>query len=106
MVRQYEDELTRRVTLLLDNALPPSPTPADEEAQERAISKAASLALAYLAAHYAVRLVARGVHVPSADGPAQEARILGALALMSPATADTPFAGARDPGADNVIVAA
>lgn len=94
LVREYEDELARRVVIGVDNALPQSVrdavtdgalTPADEaavHAVERAISVAASLAAAYLELGWTVELSARGTHVAAGTGRLHEAKIGRALALL------------------------
>jgi uncharacterized protein (DUF58 family) len=112
LVREYEDELARRLVIVVDNALPddvrdavtanadtagpvtePGPwsqgfgamTPALDAqvaALERAISTAASLAAAYLAAGWTVELVARGTRVPPGTAKLHEAAIAKALALL------------------------
>ncbi len=105
MVREYEEEMHRRATILIDNALPPDAADADKDALERAISLAASLCAHYIQRHYAVRLIARQTAVPAAAGPAQLSRMLKALALLPTVGPDTPFAGAPDPGAENLLVA-
>jgi uncharacterized protein (DUF58 family) len=105
MVREYEEEMHRRATILVDNALPPEATDADRDALERAISLAASLCAHYVQRHYAVRLIARGTAVPPNAGPAQLARMLKALALMPTVSPETAFSGAPDPGAENLLVA-
>src|SRR5689334_19892646 len=80
LVREYEDELARRVVIAVDNALPDAVrdaiadaavTPAFEaqiSAVERAISIAAGLATAYLEAGWTVELAARGTQVPFGTG--------------------------------------
>ncbi|MFT3693141.1 MAG: DUF58 domain-containing protein [Kofleriaceae bacterium] len=120
LVREYEDELARRLVIAVDNSLPldvreaiaansvdetapvgpwsngfGATTPAMEEqvaAVERAISIAASLAAAYLEVGWSVELVARGAHVPSGLGRAHEAKISRALATLPYVGDDTAFA--------------
>jgi uncharacterized protein (DUF58 family) len=112
LVREYEDELARRLVIAVDNALPAevreavnanapdegeavpvgpwsagfgAMTPALEaqvSAVERAISIAAALAAAYLEVGWTVELVARGAHVPTGTGRTHEARIARALAIL------------------------
>src|SRR5262249_25437903 len=94
LVREYEDELARRVVIGVDNALPDAVreaiadaavTPALEAqitAVERAISTAASLAATYLESGWTVELAARGCHVPAGAGRMHEARVAKALALL------------------------
>jgi uncharacterized protein (DUF58 family) len=104
LVREYEDELARRVVIAVDNALPQSVrdaakdgalTPDDQarvSAVERAISVAASLAASYLEVGWTVELVARAAHVPPGTGRMHEAKIARALALLPYASEDTAFA--------------
>ena len=110
LVREYEDELARRLVIGVDNSLPQEVreavaanavsedepigpwsngfggmTPAFDAqvtAVERAISTAAGLAAAYLAAGWSVELVARGCHVAPGIGRMHEAKIARALALL------------------------
>jgi len=103
LVREYEDELARRVVIGVDNALPKDVrealadgalTPAHEaqvNAVERAISVAASLSAAYLEVGWTVELVARDAHVVGGTGRMHEAKIARALALLPYANEDTPF---------------
>ncbi len=95
LVREYEDELARKIVIVVDNALPEKAresaadgalTPADEAAissVERAISVASSLAATYLEAGWTVELVARGLHVPAGVGRMHEAKLSRALALLT-----------------------
>ncbi len=110
LVREYEDELARRLVIGVDNSLPQevreavaanaigddepigpwsngfgAMTPAFDaqvSAVERAISVAFGLATAYLEAGWTVELAARGCHVPAGTGRVHEARIARALALL------------------------
>jgi uncharacterized protein (DUF58 family) len=106
MVREYEDESARRVSLFLDNALPGGAACQDEalrESLERSISLAASLSTDYLERGYTVRVVVRGdrdTPAPWLDAPAQLPQLYRQLALLRPATPETPFcapAGAGTP---------
>src|SRR5690606_687731 len=107
LVRELEEEAQRRVVIQVDNA---AADPADEAAQEsldEAVSRAASLAVAYLSAGYAVKLTARGSEVAMGAGPAQEARLLRALALLAPVGPEVAMAGgAPDPRVEVVRVGA
>jgi uncharacterized protein (DUF58 family) len=103
LVREYEDELSRRVTIGVDNALPEAVreavhdgalTPAAEaqvSAIERAISVAASLAAVYLELGWTVELCARGCHVAAGSGRMHEAKIGRALALLPYVSDDVAF---------------
>jgi uncharacterized protein (DUF58 family) len=115
VVREYEDELAREVTIAVDNALPAATrqaiaddrlTPAlqrDVDALERAISVAASLAVSYLGSGWQVAIVARGGAVPAGTGRAHEVRILRFLALL-PAVADDVPIEAVPPRTESVLV--
>ncbi|HEY5924795.1 MAG TPA: DUF58 domain-containing protein [Kofleriaceae bacterium] len=104
LVREYEDELARRVVIAVDNALPQAVrdavtdgalTPAHDaqvSAVERAISIASSLASTYLESGWTVELVSRGVHVPPGTGRMHEARIARELALLPYAGEEVAFA--------------
>jgi len=115
LVREYEDELARRVVIGVDNALPQDVrdavkdsalTPAFEAqvtAVERAISIAASLATVYLEAGWTVELVSRGCHVAPGVGRMHEAKIQRELALLPYVGDDTAFA-AMPPRIESVLV--
>jgi uncharacterized protein (DUF58 family) len=115
LVREYEDELARRVVIGVDNALPnevreaiadAAVTPALEAqitAVERAISTAASLAAAYLEAGWTVELAARGTHVVGGTGRMHEARIARALALL-PYADEATVLGPLSPRVESVLV--
>jgi uncharacterized protein (DUF58 family) len=115
LVREYEDELARRVVIGVDNALPADVreahgdgalTPAQEAlvtAVERAISVAASLAAVYLEVGWSVELCARGAHVPPGQGRMHEAKIARALALLPYTGDDMPFAS-LPPRIESVLV--
>jgi len=104
MVREYEDELARRIAIAVDNALPKAVREAIEDgavlpaheaeiaAVERAISVAASLATVYLEAGWTVEVVARGVAVAPGVGRMHEAKINRALALLAYEDEATAFA--------------
>jgi uncharacterized protein (DUF58 family) len=114
-VREYEDELARRVAIAVDNALPQdvrdaiadgAVTPQYEaqlSAVERAISIAASLAAVYLESGWTVELVARGLHVAPGTGRMHEARIARELALLPYVGDDVAFA-ALPPRIESVLV--
>jgi uncharacterized protein (DUF58 family) len=116
LVREYEDELARRVVIVVDNALPDAvreaiadgPLPPADEAQvtalERAISYAASLAATYLEVGWTVELVARGAHVAAGIGRVHEVRIARALALLPTVSPAEPFAIEIPSRVDSVLV--
>jgi uncharacterized protein (DUF58 family) len=103
LVREYEDELARRVVIGVDNALPTNVreaaqdnalTPAMEaqvNAVERAISVAASLAASYIEVGWTVELCARGCHVAPGMGRMHEVKIGRALALLPYVGEDVAF---------------
>ena len=112
LVREYEDELNRKVAVCVDNALPAAvlaaledgAAPPEADALERAISVAASLALAYLDAGWSVELIARGAHVQSSAGKPHIARILRELALLPTVGEDEPFAVPLPARTESVLV--
>ena len=104
MVREFEDESQKRVTLLIDNALPKGHQESDALALEAAIVQCASMACAYLSRSYALRFIARGVQIPFASGELQKNRVLRALALLPNASEDEPFAASVGPRANSVMV--
>jgi uncharacterized protein (DUF58 family) len=117
MVREYEDEHTRSVTVLIDNALPDEcraqrepgelATPAVQQmldALERAVAVASSLCSSYLAAGYLVELVARGTAVPGETGRPHEARLARVLALLPTVAPSVEFATEISSKRDSVLV--
>ncbi len=104
LVREYEEESQRRVTLVCDNALPEEADRVAGEALERAISLTASLATAYVKHGYAIRFIARGVLIPFAHGEGQLTRILEMLALLDTERDDVRFGAAIDPRGESVLV--
>jgi uncharacterized protein (DUF58 family) len=104
LVREYEDESQRRITLLIDNALPQTRGESEEQALEEAISLCASLAQAYLERGYALRLIARGLLLPFASGEMQTQRVLRALALLETVTEEETFAAQIAPRSEAVLV--
>ncbi len=96
IVREYEEEAVRQITLFVDNALTPEECK-DEKAVrqlERVISWAASLSVYYLERGYGLRLLARGpgARVPLSIGSHQSANFLGMLSLLPTVSPDVPFA--------------
>jgi uncharacterized protein (DUF58 family) len=113
MVREYEDELSRRAVVVIDNALPEpvraaaaadAAAQADLDALERAVSRAASVAAGYLDAGWTVQVIARGEEVPPGAGRPQLARVLRMLALLPTVGDDVPFER-FDVRVDSVLVA-
>ncbi len=92
MVRQNEDQLARRIAVVLDNAERPGGVDdAELERQELAVSHAASLAAHYIQRGYSVRLLTRTETVPPGSGEAHLTRILRALALLQFTGEDRPL---------------
>jgi uncharacterized protein (DUF58 family) len=104
LVREYQREAQLRVTLALDDRLPPDAGPSEDAALEEAVSLAASLASAYVAKGYAVRLVTARGSVPYGVGEAQRARVLRFLALLEPSPPDATLALRGDPRAESLLV--
>src|SRR5690606_25266562 len=116
LVREYEDELAREVTIAVDNALPAAlrealgeqrtdaAALAGVDAFERAVSHAASLAMAYLAVGWSVALVARGAEVAAGTGRAHQARVLTALALLPAVGDEVPFTRPPTARGESVLV--
>ncbi len=104
LVREYEDEGQRRITLLIDNALPRTRGEEEEQALENAINFCASLAQAYLDKGYALRLIGRGVLVPFSAGDTQLQRVLRSLALLETTEDDVAFSAEIAPRSEAVMV--
>lgn len=115
LVREYEDELARKVVIGVDNAMPEKVrdavadgalTPADEAqvaSVERAIAVAASLAAVYLEVGWTVELCARGCHIPAGTGRVHEAKIARTLALLPYVSDEVAFA-TIPPRVESVLV--
>ena len=104
LVREYEDESQKQITLLIDNALPEIRAEVEDQALEDAISLCASLAKAYMAKGYILRLVARGCLVPFAAGDMQLQRILRALALLETVSEEVEFSAQLAPRSEAVLI--
>jgi uncharacterized protein (DUF58 family) len=85
---EREAERSRRISVLIDNAVDPGDGEAGEDGLELRISQAAAAALDYLKAGYEVELVTRNERVEFGAGPRQRHQILETLALL-PAVAPT-----------------
>ena len=77
---EREAERSRRISVVLDNAVDPAHGKAGEERLELRISEAAAAALDYLQAGFEVELVTRTERVEFGAGPRQRRRILETLA--------------------------
>jgi uncharacterized protein (DUF58 family) len=116
LVREYEDEFAKAVTLVVDNALPTAARQAIEDgtssseaqalldALERAVSTTASLAVSYLASDWSVAIIARGAHLLPGRGRMHESRALHFLALVPIASDDRPFAAPVPAREDSIMV--
>ncbi|HVR28768.1 MAG TPA: DUF58 domain-containing protein [Thermoanaerobaculia bacterium] len=90
---ERQAERSRRITVVVDNALDPAQGAAGEDRLEQRISEAAAAVLAYLAAGFEVELVTRSERIDFGGGQRQRRRILETLALLPPApAADEPLA--------------
>ncbi len=107
VIRENEDQATRRIAIFLDNRQRcAAPSEAELEQQEQAVSHAASLAVHYIKRGYTVRLVTRSEGVSAGTGPAQLTRILRTLALLEFTTADAPYAAPAKWAGECVFVSA
>ena len=79
---EREAEKSRRITVVLDNAVDAAEGQSGADRLELRVSQAAAAALAYLQAGYEVELVTRTEHVEYGAGPRQRRRILETLALL------------------------
>lgn len=105
VLREYEEEAVRQVTLYVDNSVPPGERedPTTVERVERQVSWAASLCAHYLQRGFGVRLCARGpaAGLPLCVGPHQLPRFFALLALLPVTDLNTPFftpEGPQPPG--------
>ena len=89
---ERQAERSRRISVVLDNAVDPAHGAAAHERLELRISEAAAAALAYLQAGFEVELVTRSRRIDFGGGHRQRRRILETLALLEPASAsDEPL---------------
>jgi uncharacterized protein (DUF58 family) len=93
MVREFEQEQTRRLAIVLDASIDGEPDDDGLTPLDRACSAAASIALAALAQGHGARLVTSGREAGSTEvlAGANEQMLLERLALLRPAIAPTPF---------------
>ena len=90
---ERQAERTRRVTVVLDNAIDAAMGSAAEDRLELRISEAAAAALSYLEAGFEVELVTRSERIDFGWGQRQRRRILDTLALLPVvAAAEEPLA--------------
>ena len=106
--KEREAEDSRRLTILLDNAiLHPGQavaSPARSQSFERLVSEAATAALDFLARGQEVELVTRDGWIPSGRGPRQRLKLLETLALLDPRpSVDQPLAGG-EPGGRRLVL--
>ena len=97
MVREHDDEASRRVVLFVEHVRP-TKDEAGAALVEGAISLAASLVVDYLERGYVVRLVTRCGQVPWAQGRGTQARFLEQLALLPVLDEMRPWSGEPDGG--------
>jgi uncharacterized protein (DUF58 family) len=95
-IRESEDESSRTVVVVLEDAAEPAPAPAPgpeaPAAFEAAVSMAASIAVQLCKRGFHVGLVCGGAYLPPAGGAMQAAQLLQALALVQ-AGAARPLPG-------------
>jgi uncharacterized protein (DUF58 family) len=96
-VRESEDDEGLEATVVFDNAAVSGA--AGPELFERAVSMAASVALALIHRGYRVGFGVRGAEIARDGGSIQATRILRLLAVIEPASADTPLHNPGPPGA-------
>jgi uncharacterized protein (DUF58 family) len=91
---EREEERSRRISVVLDNAVDAAHGKAGEERLELRVSQAAAAVLSYLQAGWEVELVTRTERVEFGTGPRQRRRILETLALLQSVEApDDPLHG-------------
>ncbi len=83
LIREFETEQSREVTLVLDNGVQTRDALADERF-ESAVRLTASLAWALIDAHFSVRLITRSGRTRAARGQEHLYRLLYDLALIEP----------------------
>ncbi len=101
VLREYETEGSRRVTVLLNTLAPEPPAGAFAEEVERGVDMAASLVAHFARGGFEVDLVVDGRRLPAADGRLAPAMRALALVAVRAATEPPP---APAPGAGRVFV--
>ena len=104
VVREYEDESQKRVSLALENGFPSAITEDDAAVFEKAVSLAASYANAYEQDGYSVRFVTRIKTIEFGNGPKHLDRILEHLATIQPEIQKRAFPFAVKSQTDNILV--
>jgi len=104
LVREYEDQSQRQITLILDNALPDPHGEKELEALEKAIILCASLAKSYIEKGYMLQFFTRDIALPYATGPAQLESVFRTLAMLCVAHDDTSFSPSLTPVGESVMV--
>lgn len=98
MVMQYAAEEQKKITVMLDNLMPP-----DNDAFERSVSFAASLCEKYLERGYFLRLVTCGKLIPFGSGMEHLFKILDLLAVIKPQTTwECPFT--EEPEGTSILI--
>jgi uncharacterized protein (DUF58 family) len=116
LVREFEDESSRAIVIVLDNGLRDEVRSADADnmlmpqqqdqmfAFDRAVATAHSLAAMYIEQNWSVELVARGCHIRPGQGRMHFANIGRALATLQAAAIDTPFAASVALRSESVLI--
>ncbi|MEM1245166.1 MAG: DUF58 domain-containing protein [Acidobacteriota bacterium] len=92
ILQELQTEESRRLSVVLDNALPEGQTTESARARfEQLVSEAATASVDYLDRGYEVELVLRGKRLGFGSGQRQRRAILEALALVQPSTREEPL---------------
>jgi uncharacterized protein (DUF58 family) len=84
VAREFQEELHRRILIVLDDTAPEEPPPGFEEAFEEAIVQAASYVSSFLSRGFAVGLATSREGFQPDPGPAQFHTLMRFLALVQP----------------------
>ncbi len=84
VAREFQEELHRRVLIVLDDVMPEGSPPGSEEAFEEAVVQAASLVSSFIAGGFAVGLTTSREGFLPDPGPAQFHTLMRFLALVQP----------------------
>lgn len=94
---ERENEETRRLSIVFDNAVGEQLSPGERGRFERLVSEAATAALDHLARGFEVALLTREGRLEFGGGPRQRRRILETLALVEPVARSTAPIGTEKP---------
>ncbi len=104
LVREHDDEASRRVAIFLDNVRPAGDEAVADDLIEKAVSLCASIVVDHLERGWMVRLITRSGSIPWAQGRGSQQQFLEHLALLPVLTESTPYFGEPDASAEPLYI--